>query len=789
LTTARGFFPPLALFWAAGLLAVSPALASTSPEPGARRNHLAAEASPYLQMHVYNPVDWYPWGPEALERARREDKPIFLSVGYSTCYWCHVMERQVFSDPAIAKQMNDSFVNIKVDREERPDIDTVYMQATHILTGSGGWPNSLFLTPDGIPFFAGTYFPPADAPGRPGFPSVLSGIAASWKNDRAEVVARAQRVAATLERNFASSGAPQSSFDPGLLLASGAAGLARRYDPSHGGFSRRTKFPSPYQLELLLAAYRQGSSPRALDMLTKTLDEMALGGINDQLGGGFHRYSTEPTWSVPHFEKMLYDNAQLLPLYARAYRETKNPLYAQVARTIGTWMLRDMAHPLGGFYSALDAEVDAVEGASYVWTSEQLRAVLGQELTDALLSVYELVPVPGEESPAAGALRVRLPVEPAVEHWKAKDVAALLDGFAGSRGALLAVRDERKQPLRDEKVLAGWNGLAIRGLVDAGVALEEPRYVAAAARAARYVQTFLRDADGRLARSHVVGLAREEAVLDDYAFVADGLLALHDATGEPRWLASARALADRMLAEFEGPPGVGFYLSVASSGTDALFVRPRVLRDNVTPSGNTVAVRVLLALASQTGDARYAEAAERTLAALAPILERSPEFAGTAVTALATAPTKAAPLARKLSDAPRRAALPSLPTGKDYVQAAVERIGESRHRARVRVEITRGWHVNANPASLAFLIPTRVELVGPSGMAGPEPRLLSVVYPRGAEYRPRFSPQPLSVYEGDLGIDVELPEPLSPDARLALTFQACDATTCLRPETLELEIP
>ena len=315
----------------ATLCGASTGLASAEPQPGARRNHLAGEASPYLQLHVYNPVDWYPWGPEAFEKAKREDKPIFLSVGYSTCYWCHVMEREAFSDPKIAKQMNASFVSVKVDREERPDIDEIYMQATRLLTGSGGWPNSVFLTQEGKPFFAGTYFPPEDKGGRPGFPKILKQLSSRWKTERGQMIARAERVAAAIRSGFSASSSVAASFDPAQLLARGVGSLAGRFDSEHGGFSSHTKFPSPPQLELLLAAHQSKVPGRALEMLRKTLDEMATGGIYDHLAGGFHRYSTERTWSVPHFEKMLYDNGQLLGLYARAHRATGDPLYRRVA--------------------------------------------------------------------------------------------------------------------------------------------------------------------------------------------------------------------------------------------------------------------------------------------------------------------------------------------------------------------------------------------------------------------------------------------------------------------------
>jgi uncharacterized protein YyaL (SSP411 family) len=615
---------------------------------------------------------------------------------------------------------------------------------------------------------------------------VLRSLAARWKNNRAELLARADQIAESIQSNFAAREGLGASFEPDGLLKLAVGALARRYDPLYGGFSSRRKFPSPHQLELLLTAHQRGVSPRALEMLTKTLDEMAFGGINDQLAGGFHRYSTEPTWSLPHFEKMLYDNAQLLPLYARAYRVTGNALYRRTAENIARYLVREMTHPEGGLYSAQDAEVDAEEGASYVWTEDQVRETLGGDEAEELLSVYQLVPVEPHATPSPGALRLRLPLAPALTRLKLAGPVDLMDHFADSREKLLARRARRPQPMRDEKILAGWNGLAIRGLVDAGVDLERPDYIDAAARCAHFVLTRLLSPDGTLHRSYIAGRARENAIVNDYAFLADGLVALYSATGSRRWLTSARELADRMLADYEGPAGAGFYLS---AGDGDLFVRPRVLADNVIPSGNSVALRLLLDLAVLTGAPEYRAAAERTQTALGLLIKRSPSRVGTAVRALAKGPQlPAPPLERKVSAEPPRRATPlsELPTGRDFVRSSVEPIpGQESHR-RVLLEISKGWHVNANPASLGFLIPTGVELTrdGSGGL-----KLAEVVYPKSTNFSPRFSLEPLAVYEGDVSIHVELPRNLPESARLELTFQACDAATCLPPETVPLAIP
>ncbi len=386
-----------------------PASSPAYPRPGPGVNLLAREASPYLQLHAHNPVDWYPWGEEAFARARAQDKPVFLSVGYSTCYWCHVMERKVFSEPEIAAFMNAHFISIKVDREERPDVDDIYMKATHLYTDSGGWPNSVFLTPDGKPFYAGTYFPPEDGYGRPGFPRVLRALHDAWTNERDKVLGAAQQATQRIRQMADFGGSSRSAAPPAdHVMRTALDQLRSSFDAEHGGFGRGTKFPRPPAHDLLLTRLEREQTPEIEEMLVQTLDAMALGGIYDHLGDGFHRYSTERTWSIPHFEKMLYDNAQLVSVYARAYALTGRPLYRRVVeRTLG-YLDREMSQPEGGFASAQDAEVDGEEGASYVWGREEIERVLGLERAQAFFSVYRLAPMP--EHPEFGVLRVRLPL-------------------------------------------------------------------------------------------------------------------------------------------------------------------------------------------------------------------------------------------------------------------------------------------------------------------------------------------------------------------------------------------
>jgi hypothetical protein len=748
---------------------------------GPGRNLLAFEASPYLQLHAQNPVDWYPWGEAAFERARAEDKPVFLSVGYSTCYWCHVMEREVFSDPEIAAAMNAHFVSIKVDREERPDVDDVYMQATHLLTGSGGWPNSVFLTPAGRPFFAGTYFPPEDRGGRAGFPRVLAAIRDAWSKEREKVESTADRVTERIGA-IAAPAARQSEEVPPVedAMRHALRDLAASYDPEHGGFSRSVKFPRPPALALLATSLEREADPARLAMLTRTLDEMALGGIHDHLAGGFHRYSTEPTWSIPHFEKMLYDNAQLVGVYAQAYALTRRPLYRRVVEETVRYLDREMRLPEGGFASAQDAEVDGVEGASYVWRREEIEAVLGAERAKRFLAVYELAPT--REHPAAGVLRVRLPVEASIEGEGAGDAAALLARFDADRAALLEARSERPQPLRDDKFLVSWNALAIRALVQSAAALGRPADLERARQAARFVLARLRAGDGSLRRSYVAGQAREQGVLDDYAFFVDALLALHGSTGEPVWLDEARSLADAMLARFADAEGGGLFLTAEGL---RLLVRPKPFDEGDMPSGNAVALRALRALARATGEAGFADAASGIVAAAAPLLREAPASLPTMVAALSREPAGDRAAGATLATAargsagaasPARAAF-RLPRSEDRVRTSVVRADSGR--LVVLLAIDPGWHVHANPASLPFLIATEVELGGAD--AGAEVR-----YPEGREIRPAFARDPIRVYDGDVEISVRPRPGAESPGRVAVRFQACDEKVCLPPARAEL---
>jgi uncharacterized protein len=577
-------------------------------------NRLALETSPYLLQHAHNPVDWYPWGPEALDRAKTLDRPIFLSIGYSACHWCHVMERESFEDEAIAAQLNADFVPIKVDREERPDLDDIYMGAVQAMTGGGGWPMSVFLTPELEPFFGGTYFPSEDRHGLPAFPRVLSAIAEAYRDRRDDVVSQGRQLVTHLREQLLVR--PGAAAPTRTTLELAVARLAQVFDPAHGGFGGAPKFPAPMTLEFLLRAWRQRGDRDTLQMVTLTLDRMADGGIHDQLAGGFARYATDAHWLIPHFEKMLYDNAQLAHAYLEAYRATGGPRYLEVARTTVDFMLRELATEDGGFASALDADTEGEEGRYYVWDHASFTSVL----VDA-----------GLEPDAVAALAGYWGVAPE-GNWEGRNVLSLAgpppapELIELGRQALLGERERRTHPGRDDKQLASWNGMALRAIAVVALVTGEPRYLAATQRAAQFIhEVLLRDGD-RLWRTARAGRAHTPGFAEDYANVADGLLAAHAALGRDEDLLLAVKLADRLIADFwDDESGTLFD---ASAEHDLAVARPRSLLDNATPSANAVAADVLLRLALLTGEADYDRRARSILRAVEPALARQPSAFG-----------------------------------------------------------------------------------------------------------------------------------------------------------------
>ncbi|WZO97826.1 thioredoxin domain-containing protein [Isosphaeraceae bacterium EP7] len=591
------------------------------------RNRLAGETSPYLLQHQSNPVDWYPWGQEAIDRARAEDKPIFLSVGYSACHWCHVMERESFEDPAIAALMNEHFINVKVDREERPDIDQIYMAAVQALTGHGGWPMSVFLTPDLVPFFGGTYYPPVDSRGMAGFPRVLLGVEKAWRERRAEIVDSAGEMLRRLET---SGQVPPSDGELTLRLLDGAAwALAKQFDPANGGFGSAPKFPHPMDLRVLLRHYGRTGDSQSLSMVRLTLLKMAYGGIYDHLGGGFARYSTDDRWLVPHFEKMLYDNALLASVYLEAYQVTREPEFARVARETLDYVLGRMTDSEGGLYSTEDADSEGVEGKFYVWSLAEIRETLGADRAAIFAQAYDVSEAGNwEHSNILNLPRALSDLARVLN----RDEPGLLADLAEDRAKLLALRETRIPPAKDTKILTSWNGLMIAPLAEAGAILGEPRYVDAARRAAAFLLDRMRQPDGRLLHSYKDGQARFNGYLDDYANLIDGLTHLYEATGEPRWIAAAVDLSGQMIAEFHDDEAGGFFYT--GKNHEALITRQKDAYDNATPSGNAMAATGLLRLAALTGRADLEALGRSTLQSIHTILEKVPMAAGQSMVAL-----------------------------------------------------------------------------------------------------------------------------------------------------------
>ncbi|HLL87599.1 MAG TPA: thioredoxin domain-containing protein [Thermoleophilaceae bacterium] len=556
-------------------------------------NRLAEETSPYLLQHRENPVDWYPWDEEALARAREEDKPLLVSIGYSACHWCHVMERESFEDPAVAQLMNESFVCIKVDREERPDVDAIYMEACQAMTGSGGWPLNVFVTPEQVPFYAGTYFPPEQRHGMPSWPMVLEAVAKAWREQRHQIRAGSTRIAQRLAGG-ALLEPSDAELDQGMLDAA-VERLAAAYDPRHGGFGGAPKFPPSSAIEFLL---RRGET----HMTSRTLRTMASGGMYDQVGGGFARYSVDERWLVPHFEKMLYDNALLARAYLHGWQVTGDPLFEQVCRETLDWALREMRAPEGGFFSALDADSEGEEGRFYVWTIAELREVLGDD-ADAAIRWFG-----------------------ASEHgnFEGRNILTRGEGEAPAnlpdlRRRLYEVRAQRVWPGLDDKRLCSWNALMIAALADARAVLREPRYLDAASACADFILGSMRDASGRLLRTYKDGGARLNAYLEDHAYLIEALLSLYEATFEPRWFAAARETADTMIERFADSERGGFFET--SNDHEQLVARRKDLEDNPIPAGNSSAAYGLLRLAALTGEhayERHAESVFRLLGRIAP---------------------------------------------------------------------------------------------------------------------------------------------------------------------------
>ena len=596
-------------------------------------NRLAGETSPYLLQHADNPVDWYPWGDEAFARARADDRPVLLSIGYSACHWCHVMAHESFENEQIATLMNELFVNIKVDREERPDVDSIYMQAVIAISGHGGWPMTVFLTPAGEPYFGGTYFPPVDRHGLRGFPYVLDAAATVYRERRDEVTQAADQLRRALEPVPL----PAATTSTGNLDAA-ATQLAAQTDMRHGGFGAAPKFPHPSALDFLLRRHRVSGEPRLFDAALTTLDHMARGGIHDQIGGGFHRYSVDGTWSIPHFEKMLYDNAQLAPVYLHAHQLTGDHRWRLVVEDTLDHALRELRLPSGGFASSQDADSPGGEGSYFVWTPAQLTDLLGEDDGALAARVFGVTDA-GNFEQRTTVLSLPFPLHQVARSMEISE-DALQERVLSIRERLLAARQQRPAPARDDKVLTSWNALMLAALAEAGAALARPDYLDAARRCADFLLTELRP-DGVLLRTWKDGRAKITGFLEDSAFLADSLITLYEACGDGAYVAAARELVDDALRRFEDD-GV---LYDTASDAEPLLIRPRTIDDNPIPAGQSVLASALLRIAAVSGDSRFRQRAEAIMGPLAVVVARSP----LAVSSLACAMDRAQAPSREVA--------------------------------------------------------------------------------------------------------------------------------------------
>ena len=735
-------------------------------------NRLSAETSPYLLQHQHNPVDWHPWGPEAIELARRLDRPIFLSVGYSTCYWCHVMERESFENADVAAVMNAHFVCVKVDREERPDVDQTYMTAVQLLTRRGGWPMSVWLTPDLRPFYAGTYFPAQDHGDRPGFVSLCEGLADAYQNRRADVDASADDITKAL-RQLAEPPAPATAM---TLDENWLGRLIDRstsdYDSRHGGFGAAPKFPRQTLLELLLTYNRTRPSDRRMQQVRHALDAMAHGGIRDQLGGGFHRYSTDAEWLVPHFEIMLYDNAMLGWCYAEAYRQTEDRRYAVIARGVFDFVLREMTSPDGAFYTAFDAEVDAREGEPYLWTRADVEATLaaaeiGEPGIHRFCRIYGLDEGPNFADPHHGNGRPEKNVLYLAEPDDGRNGPALTDPeLARMREILLAERKERKQPLLDTKIITSWNALMVRSLAVGGQVLQDRRYIDAAARAADFLLTRHKMPDGGLYRTSRDGVAKYAGFLDDYAFLVQAMVALHDAGANERWKDAARALAAVMANRFGNPeqspaapprvPPGGFYFTEAGAADQ--IARQKVGTDSPLPSGNGAAAAALLALDQP-------KPAADTLATFAAQLEVQGEGMSALLTAAVGYLRDHGPIA--VAAGPR----PATVAGAAVEVVSLSAEWADRRTLHVRLSIADGYHVNGQNVA-SGLIATAVSVTGDAADG-----VAHIDYPTGP------------TYDGTVTVEVHFDaDQVAGGTRVAVRYQPCDDRSCLPAVTRTIDV-
>jgi uncharacterized protein YyaL (SSP411 family) len=728
-------------------------------------NRLILEDSPYLLQHAHNPVDWHPWSSAAFERAKRENKPLFLSIGYSTCHWCHVMERESFENPAIATLLNKHFIPVKVDRESHPDVDHTYMTAVMLLTGHGGWPMSTFLTPEGKPFYGGTYYPPGQ------FSSLLEQVAKVWAEQREEVEIQATRIAAAVAEQNRLSGSSQA-FDPATLNLA-ISNMGQIFDELQGGFGQAPKFPQEPWLFLLLDQAERRNDAKALEMLTTTLDHMMHGGIYDQVGGGFHRYATDYEWLVPHFEKMLYNQAHLSRVYLGAWRLTGHERYRRVTSETLDYVLREMTAPQGAFYSATDADSEGEEGLFFTWTLREIRDTLTPEDAELAKSLYSVSRLGNFEG------RNILHLERSLEGYAQKhgmDLHTLRQRVDRINEALLQARNQRIPPLRDDKIITAWNGMMITAFAEAASLLDSDAYRQAAAAAAEFLWQKNRRGPGQLWRAHLDGRSSIDARQEDYAYFAEALLALYDLTGEQHWLERAGELADALLERFIDNEGGGFYLNDAQASITAMGRPKDDGGDGATPSGTSVALQALQGLWRRTGNLTYRQQTDSLIGHFASSLARQPHAYSYMLTAIACH---------------REGELRShayAAQGGIRLSASVSPHTARSMRLTVTLEIPPGWHINSAQPGNDELIGTQLHLA--DGSSGWE--LGPVVYPEGELQTLALQKNPVSLYSGRVRLEASV-RPTAATAShstlpLGVRLQACNDKVCLPPETALLRV-
>lgn len=717
-------------------------------------NQLIFQDSPYLIQHAHNPVHWHPWGEEAFAKAKRENKPVFLSIGYSTCHWCHVMEEESFDNPVIAAVLNQYFIAIKVDRERRPDVDTVYMRAVTLLTGQGGWPMSSFLTPAGKTFLGDSYFPPDP------FKKLLLRVNDVWHQQQALVLQRADEVANAVA-NEQQNNQQSQTLDLALFKKT-AKQLISVHDRHYGGFGQKLKFPNEPLLLYLLETYQRFDNKKALAVVESSIQAMAQGGIYDQIGGGFHRYATDRYWLVPHFEKMLYNQAQLAEVYLIAYQLTAKTEYARIAQQTLDYVLEDMQSRSGGFYSATDADSNGKEGAFFVWNAEQINKALTPELAKLAIDLYAVTP----QGNFAGDTILHLPIS--LENYADKHeiaYAKLFPQIKQIRQGLKLARGQRTPPLLDDKIVTAWNAMMIETLTLAAEILQQPRYLIAAEKTANWLWQTNRQPSGNLWRIHWRGNSSISANQQDYAYFASALIKLYDQTADPQWLHKAEQLTNIMLAQFWDHSRQGFFMT-SEAQTAALMTRPKDIKDNALPSANAVAVKVLAQLSKRSTNLDYPAKAAAALSAFSANIKQQP----TSYTSL----LKAAALLNHSSISTTQYA------AKGAVTIRVSR--STDHQLTMMMQIKPGWHINAHQPIQKYLIPTTISL--------PSDELSHIIYPPESLKKLNFGHEPLALYENQLEITATLPAAFinKPIIKIQTQLQACNDQHCLAPETLDINV-